>query len=76
MPGTIIAAELFVAGTAAYYATAFAINMVASAIISKTLGPSGPNFNDGQGNPNPGNRLQVAPAGDNKLPDLDYLDRH
>lgn len=70
MPGTIIAAELFIAGTAAYYATAFAINMVASAIISKTLGPSGPNFNDGQGNPNPGNRLQVAPAGDNKLPVL------
>jgi len=69
MPASIIVAYEAVA---AYYATnaafAFAVNMVASAIISKTLGPSGPNVNDAQGNPNPGSRAQVPPAGDNKLP--------
>lgn len=70
MPGSLIAAEAFglVAGTFAYSATAFAINMVASAIIAKTLGSAGPNTNDSQGNPNPGSRAQVPPAGDNKLP--------
>jgi hypothetical protein len=74
MPGSIIAAQVFgmvtAAGalTTAGMITAFAINMVASSIISKTLGPSGPNLNDAQGNPNPGSRAQVPPAGDNKLP--------
>ncbi len=74
MPGSIIAAQVFgmvtAAGalTLAGYATAFAINMVASSIISKVLGPDAPNTNDAQGNPNPGSRAQVPPAGDNKLP--------
>lgn len=74
MPGSIIAAQVFgmvtAAGalTLAGYATAFAINMIASSIISKALGPDGPNTNDAQGNPNPGSRQQVPPAGDNKLP--------
>jgi hypothetical protein len=48
---------------------AFAINMVASSIISKVFAPSVPgqeNFNAQQ--PNPGNRQQIPPAGSNKLP--------
>lgn len=72
MPGSIIAAQLVAGGfvTAGFWAsaTAFAINMVASTIISKALGPDAPNTNDAQGNPNPGSRAQVPPAGDNKLP--------
>ncbi len=72
MPGSIIVAQLVAGGfvTAGFWAsaTAFAINMVASTIISKALGPDGPNTNDAQGNPNPGSRAQVPPAGDNKLP--------
>lgn len=68
MPGSIIAAEAFglVAGTFAYSATAFAINMVASSIISKAFGAQAPNTNDST--PNPGNNQQLPPAGDNKLP--------
>ena len=48
---------------------AFAINMVASSILSKIFAPSAPdqsNLNAQQ--PNPGNRQQIPPAGDNKLP--------
>ena len=61
--------------TAAYLATTegmivgFAVNMIASSIISKIFAPSAPdqsNLNAQQ--PNPGNRQQIAPAGDNKLP--------
>lgn len=71
MPGSLIVAELVIggyltAGTFAAYATAFAINMVASSIISKALGPDGPST--GAASPNPGSRAQVAPAGDNKVP--------
>lgn len=68
MPGSIIATQVFgmVAGTFAYAATAFAINMVASAIISKAFGAQPPNSNDST--PNPGNNQQLPPAGDNKLP--------
>jgi hypothetical protein len=76
MPGSIIlsayfgttAAAIGALGATAYAVTAFAINMIASSIISKALGSSSPNTNDSQGNPNPGNRAQVPPAGDNKLP--------
>jgi hypothetical protein len=70
MPGSIIAAQVFgmTVGTFAFAATAFAINMVASSIISKAFGPDAPNTNDAQNNPNPGSRAQVPPAGDNKLP--------
>ena len=48
---------------------AFGINMVASSIISKVFAPKAPgqdNLNAQQ--PNPGNRQQLPPAGDNKLP--------
>ena len=47
----------------------FAVNMIASTIISKLFAPDAPsqsNLNAQQ--PNPGNRQQIAPAGDNKLP--------
>ena len=48
-------------------AIAFAINIVASSIISKMFAPDIPSSN--QNNlPNPGNRQQLPPAGDNKLP--------
>jgi len=65
MPGSIIAAELGLAGFEAI-ATAFAINMVAASVISKAFGPQAPNFNDAT--QNPGSRSQVPPAGDNKVP--------
>lgn len=68
MPGSIIAVQVFglAAGTFAAAATAFAINMVASSIISKAFGAQAPNSNDST--PNPGNNQQLPPAGDNKLP--------
>jgi len=79
--GILIAVDVYAAGTiivstifsAAFAATvtgtilAFAINMVISAIITKalfkepTLGPAG-------SSPNPGNRQQIPPATDNKIP--------
>lgn len=65
MPGSIIAAELGLVGFEAAI-TAFAINMVAASVISKSFGPEGPNFNDAT--QNPGSRAQVPPAGDNKVP--------
>ena len=67
MPGTIVAAYFFTAGTVAYYATAFAVSMIASAIIAKAFMPKMPSDSADQ-TPNPGNNQQVGPAGDNKLP--------
>mgnify|MGYP000390808595 CR=1 FL=1 len=64
MPGSIIAAQVFgLVGTAATIA-AFAINIVASSIISKAFAPS----IDTKPQDNPGSRPQIPPAGDNKLP--------
>jgi hypothetical protein len=69
--GAIVAAlvgEVF-AATIVGQVIAFAINMVASSILSKVFAPSAPsqdNLNAQQ--PNPGNRQQLPPAGDNKLP--------
>jgi hypothetical protein len=71
MPGTIIATAIFGAGafgTFAFAATAFAINIVATAIIAKAFAPQPPNWNDNQNNPDPGSRVQLPPAGNNKLP--------
>lgn len=57
------------AASAAGTAVAFAINLVASTVLSKIFAPDAPNQNNaGGGQPNPGNRQQLAPAGDNKLP--------
>jgi len=69
--GVIVAAVVgkAFAATVVGQIIAFGINMVASSIISKMFAPSLPgqeNLNAQQ--PNPGNRQQLPPAGDNKLP--------
>lgn len=69
MPGSVVATYIYGAaaqGTWYYIATAFAVNMVASSIISKSLAPDNPKYNDAT--QNPGSRQQVSPAGDNKVP--------
>lgn len=70
MPGTILAYAIY--GTAAagswyFVATAFAINLVASYVIAKALQPD-TNLDLASASPNPGNRQQLPPATDNKLP--------
>jgi hypothetical protein len=70
MGGFVVAAvfgEVF-AATVAGSVIAFAINMVASSIISKIFAPDLPNAGAQAAQPNPGNRQQLSPAGDNKLP--------
>ena len=47
---------------------AFAINMVVSSVISSVFAPDAPNQPNAVSQPNPGNRQQAPPAGDNKLP--------
>lgn len=64
---TFIAAYFFTAGTLAYYVTAFAITMVVSSVVARAFTPDMPSF-DGTRYPDPGNRQQVPPATDNKLP--------
>ena len=67
--GGFIAVEIFhmVAGEMLTEMVAFAINMVASSILSKVFAPDAPT-NSQQAQPNPGNRQQIPPAGDNKIP--------
>lgn len=62
--GSAIAIAIGLSGTAATI-VGFAINMVASAIVSKIFAPDLPNQ---QAQPNPGSPQQLPPAGDNKLP--------
>lgn len=65
MPSTIIAW-----GTALYAKSAifaFAMQMVASAIIARVFAPKSPSINE-SATPNPGTRATQTPAGDNKLP--------
>jgi hypothetical protein len=70
--GTIIATAVLglAAGSFAAAVTAFAINMVISAVIAKAFftpeQPSGGGLSGDS--PNPGNRQQIPPATDNKLP--------
>lgn len=68
--GGLVAVKVFgmVAGSFAATAVGFAINMVASAVLSKVFAPDLPNQPNIDGQPNPGNRQQTPPAGDNKLP--------
>lgn len=68
--GSIIAAAIIGASTgAAFTMLAFAINMVVSSIIAKAFFTPQQSANELAGNsPNPGNRTQVPPATDNKLP--------
>lgn len=68
--GSLIAVEIFGAVSTwgfAAYATAFAINMVASAIINKAF-YSPQNYDMSGSSANVGNRQQLSPATDNKLP--------
>lgn len=67
MVGSIIvyAFTTIATGTFAYAAAAFAINLIASTIISKAFSPT---INNSIDSTNPGNPQQVAPATDNKLP--------
>jgi hypothetical protein len=65
---TFFAGEIF-AATIAGQVLAFAINMVVSSVISSLFAPDAPGAGGGtQSQPNPGNRQQAPPAGDNKLP--------
>ena len=69
--GSIIASAVFnlVAGEIMYAVVAFAINMVVSTVISKAFfSPDQPAFGPAGEAPNPGNRQQVPPATDNKIP--------
>jgi hypothetical protein len=69
MGGMVVAAIApSLVGTFMGAAVAFAINMVASAVLSKIFAPDLPNQDSNGGQPNPGNRQQLPPAGDNKLP--------
>ena len=64
--GTIIATALALKGIAAAIVS-FAINMVVSAVLSKAF-LTQTNYGASGESPNPGNRTQVPPATDNKLP--------
>jgi membrane protein implicated in regulation of membrane protease activity len=69
--GTIIAVSVLgmTAGAFATMAVAFAINMVVSAVISKAFfSPNQPSGEGAGSSPDVGNRQQVPPATDNKLP--------
>jgi len=73
--GTIIAVTVIglAAGSAAAIVTAFVINMVIATVITKAFftpnQPSGGGAGGLSGDsPNPGNRQQIPPATDNKLP--------
>ena len=69
MPGSIIAAALFPGLTGiALSVVSFAINMVVSSIIAKADSPDSNQNNTRQDQQNPGSRVQIPPAGDNKIP--------
>lgn len=67
--GTIIAVGVLglTAGTIAASVVAFGINLVVSTIISKSLRNDNSQQLSGD-SPNPGNRQQIPPATDNKIP--------
>ena len=64
-----LAAGAAFAATAAGMAIAMAINMIVATIVTKAFATS-PSFDNGSSgsSPNPGNRQQLPPATDNKLP--------
>jgi hypothetical protein len=70
--GTIIATAILVGASATTIAVVgFAINMVIATVLTKLLAPSAPNFDGsfaGSSAPDLGNRTQVPPATNNKLP--------
>ena len=73
MPGSLVASFMgFVNAAGALtpmgMAIAFAVNMVASSILAKQFSPDSNLNNTGGDQLNPGSRLQIPPAGDNKIP--------
>ena len=66
---TAVFAGTALAGTIAVTAIGFAINMIVSVVLTKAFA-NNPSFDNGisGGSPDPGNRQQVPPATDNKLP--------
>jgi len=68
MPGSIIAVQVLGLTGAAATIAGFAINMVVSSIIAKAFSPDSNQNNTQQDRQNPGSRIQVPPAGDNKIP--------
>lgn len=70
MPTSIVAAFAYAA--ALYESSvvfAFAVNMVASAIVARVFAPDRPTFDSGTGAiADPGAKITAPPAGDNKLP--------
>jgi hypothetical protein len=62
MPGTIVAAYFFAAGTVAFTAAAFAVNFAVSYVITRVFGSKPPNSQD------TGARQQVPPANNNSIP--------
>jgi len=73
MPGSLVAGALGLINAAGAltpmgFVVAFAVNMVASSILAKSFGPSSNQNNTLGDQSNPGNPVQIPPAGDNKLP--------
>ena len=70
MPGSIVASAVFglVQGTVAYAATAFAVNLVASQVVSKLIMKNAQQGSAGADQRIVGNRIQLSPATNNKLP--------
>lgn len=67
MPSSIIAYAVTMYAESAVFA--FAVNMVASAIIARVFAPNQPTINSSAStSENPGSRATVPPASDNKLP--------
>lgn len=76
MPSTIVLGAIFgdalmaaaALGSVGYAVASFAINLVVSSVISRALAPDAPNASASATQQNPGSRIQVPPAGDNKIP--------
>ena len=72
MPGSIIVSAIMKTAIANFTigmtVSAFAINMVASAVIARVFAPNEPSPTNGTATPNPGSRVTSPPASDNKLP--------
>jgi hypothetical protein len=62
MPGSIVAAYFFTAGTVAFAAATFAVNFAVSYVITRVFGSKPPNSQD------TGARQQVPPANNNSIP--------
>lgn len=76
MPASIVLAAIFgdvilagaALGSLGVAAASFAINIVASMIVSKAFAPNIDNTALNANSANPGNRVQLPPAGSNKVP--------